>query len=177
MKPVQRGGRQSMPIGALRISQAADALPEEIGPLLARRVLMTRQAGDDLTHTRHRRRAALHTGSGGRNRAADRCSLHSIYPAGVLNQLLQRYAVPGGAAPIRFINGNRSSGSGFTLLNGDTDQRRDHTDLPTERGSHRVVSGYYLRRDISGDFTIFPQHKHTADVLALQVITNSGCGS
>ena len=92
-----------------------------------------------------------------------------FHPAGVLNQLLQRHAVPGGAFQFGFINGNQViKGVDFTLLNGDTDQRRDHRFAYRARGPQGGV-GITFGEIFPGDFTIF-QHQHTADVLALQVI-------
>ncbi len=123
-----------MPVARSRISPSSQGAAGRVGPLLARRVL-TRQAGDDFTHAVIGARVRFTLGQAGEMRLRVGVVFIPFHPAGVLNQLLQRYAVPGGAFQFGFINGNQViKGVDFTLLNGDTDQRRDHRFAYRARG-------------------------------------------
>ncbi len=128
-----------MPVARSRISPSQPGAAGTSRTLLARRVL-TRQAGDDLTHAGIGAGLRFTLGQAGEMRLRVGVVFIPFHPAGVLNQLLQRYAVPGGAFQFGFINGNQViKGVDFTLLNGDTDQRRDHRFAHRAR-VHRVVS-------------------------------------
>ena len=118
--------------GALQDIAQQPGAAGRVGPLLPRRML-ARQAGDDLAHAGIGAGLRLALGQAGEVRLRVGVVFIPFHTAGVLHQLLQRHAVPGGAFQFGFINGNQIiEGVDLTLLNGDTHQRRDH------RFSHRA---------------------------------------
>ncbi len=128
--------------GALQDIPKQPGAAGRVGPLLARRVKLTRQAGDDFTHAGIGARVRFTLGQAGEMRLRVGVVSYSIPPrwcvestASALRRLQAVPFCPGS------LNGNQvNKGVDFTLLNGDTDQRRDHRFAYRAREVHRVVS-------------------------------------
>ena len=139
-----------------------------VGPLLACRVF-TRQRRHNFTYAIIGAGLRFTLGQAGKVRLRIGVIFIPVHAAGMLNELPERHAVPGGAFQFGFVNGDQViEGVDFPLLNGDADQRRNHRFPHRARGPQRGI-GVAVAKVFPGDFAIF-QHQHAADVLALQVI-------